>query len=303
MSAYRCSEVEVVAMTERKWGLGRGLAALLPNADRGLQQLPISDIAPNPQQPRRSIGEERLAELAESIREHGVIQPIVVSPLVPPLSTGQHYRLVVGERRLRAAALAGLDSVPALVRDVNSRDSLEIALVENLQRQDLNPIEEAQAYQELMASFSLTQEEVAQRVGKSRSAIANSLRLLKLPSHILDMVRDGLLSEGHARALLALPDEALITRLAQEVVARGLSVRQTEAMAGKLLLETEQRSEQQQLPRKTADPLTAAIEEQLRTRLGTKVNLQRGKRGGRLVIHFYSDEELDAIYRAILGNV
>lgn len=287
------------AMGERKRGLGRGLSALLPGSERGLQHVRTVDIAPNPQQPRQSFDPAALAELVESIREHGVLQPLIVAPIQPAPDSGPRYRLVVGERRLRAARLAGLERVPALVREADSRDSLEIALVENLQRQDLNPVEEALAYQELISAFSLTQEEVGRRAGRSRPAVANSLRLLKLPPEVLEMVRSGSLSEGHARALLALADAARMPLLAQEVVNRRLSVRETEALVAR---RRPAASEVEAPRRPPPDQLARSLEEGLRGRLGTKVSVHRGRRGGKLVIHFYSDEELDSIYRTILGD-
>jgi len=286
-------------MGERKRGLGRGLSALLPGSERGLQHVRTVDIAPNPQQPRQSFDPAALAELVESIREHGVLQPLIVAPIQPAPDSGPRYRLVVGERRLRAARLAGLERVPALVREADSRDSLEIALVENLQRQDLNPVEEALAYQELISAFSLTQEEVGRRAGRSRPAVANSLRLLKLPPEVLEMVRSGSLSEGHARALLALADAARMPLLAQEVVNRRLSVRETEALVARRWPAA---SEVEAPRRPPPDQLARSLEEGLRGRLGTKVSVHRGRRGGKLVIHFYSDEELDSIYRTILGD-
>jgi len=286
-------------MGERKRGLGRGLSALLPGSERGLQHVRTVDIAPNPQQPRQSFDPAALAELVESIREHGVLQPLIVAPIQPAPDSGPRYRLVVGERRLRAARLAGLERVPALVREADSRDSLEIALVENLQRQDLNPVEEALAYQELISAFSLTQEEVGRRAGRSRPAVANSLRLLKLPPEVLEMVRSGSLSEGHARALLALADAARMPLLAQEVVNRRLSVRETEALVAR---RRPAASEVEAPRRPPPDQLARSLEEGLRGRLGTKVSVHRGRRGGKLVIHFYSDEELDSIYRTILGD-
>ena len=285
-------------MIDRKRALGRGLSALLPEAEQGSRQVPIGEIALNPQQPRQQVDEATLSELVESIRAHGVLQPLIVAPMSPH-EGGKRFLLVAGERRLRAARLAGLESVPALVRDLDARTRLEVALIENLQREDLNPVEAAQAYQQLLSEFGLTQEEVAQRVAKSRSAVANSLRLLKLPPEVLGLLRQGSLSEGHARALLPLPTLAATKRAAQHVVDAGLSVRQTEAMVAQMLAAAEPQAEVRAAP---ADARTASLEEALRGRLGTKVTLQRGRRGGKVIIHFYSEEELDTICQAIVGE-
>jgi len=288
-------------MAERKRALGRGLSALLPEVGPELQQVPVTEIAPNPMQPRQRIDETALSELVASIREHGVLQPLILAPSGPNAEPGIRYHVVAGERRLRAAQLAGLSTVPALVRDLDARSRLEVALIENLQREDLNPVEAAQAYQQLLTEFGLTQDEVAKRVGKSRPAIANALRLLKLPADLLSLVRSGQLSEGHARALLALPTPTAMRQAAQEVISRALSVRQTEALVAARTAKTGEEGR----PAKRAlasDPHLATLEAGLRSRLGTKVVLQRSRRGGRVVIHYYSDEELDAIYRAIVGD-
>ncbi|MHB0876923.1 MAG: ParB/RepB/Spo0J family partition protein [Anaerolineae bacterium] len=286
-------------MVERKKALGRGLSALLPEAEPALQQVSVSEIAFNPHQPRQRIDETALAELVDSVREHGVLQPLILCPV--PAESGKRYVVVAGERRLRAAQLAGLAYVPALVRDLDAKARLEVALIENLQREDLNAVEASQAYQQLLTEFGLTQEEVAHRVGKSRSAVANSLRLLKLPTEVLSLLRSGQLTEGHARALLALPTPTAIRHTAQEVLDRGLSVRQTEALVSHRLDEAGAgRKESKRTPAR--DPHSAALEEAMRGRLGTKVVLQRGRRGGKVVIHYYSDEELDTIYRAIVGE-
>ena len=287
-------------MPNRKKALGRGLSALLPASERALRQVSIAEIAPNPHQPREALDEEGLSGLAESIRQHGVLQPLIVAEAPPAPDSSVRYRLIAGERRWRAAALAGLDMIPVVVREADPEELLALALVENLQREDLNPIEEARAYQELTEGFGLTQEEVAQRVGRSRSAVANSLRLLRLPSNIIQMVLHRDLTEGHARALLSLPSADLMQRLADEVRDGGLSVRQTEARAEQLRAGPPRGRRRAQ--QAVADPFTESLEQNLRSRLGTKVRLIRGKRGGRLVIHFYSDEELDGILQAIGGD-
>jgi len=285
-------------MPERRKALGRGLSALLPTNADVPSTIPVNEIAYNPQQPRKAMDEDALARLAESVEQHGVLQPIVVTPITPPLPTGEKYRLIVGERRLRACMMAGLQRIPAVVREVESDQYLEMALIENVQREDLNPIEEAEAYQELIARFGLTQEQVAQRVSKSRSTVANSLRLLNLPSDLLDAVRDGRLSEGHARAILGLPTTEQQKQVAATVIDRGLSVRETERLVKKL--QQVGMAAQERRVQQPSDSVTSTLEDQLRSHLGTKVTIKRNKRGrGTIVIHFYSDEELDAILQMI----
>lgn len=294
-------------------GLGRGLGALITNSavaaeqERetliqqaeagGIRLLPVDEIVPNPHQPRTVFNPEALAELAASIAEHGVIQPLIVteSPDQP-----QRYWLIAGERRWRAAQQAGLEQVPVIVREASPQQLLEWALVENVQRADLNPLEEAAAYDALMAEFQLTQAQVAERVGKSRSAIANAVRLLGLPGPVQAAVTDGQISAGHARALLALPDQKAMERALDEVLGRELTVRQTEALVRRLL-------EPPPPPTPTASAEEAAharaLESRFRSRLGTKVNLERKQDGsGRLVIHFYNDTDLDTIYQQIVGD-
>lgn len=286
-----------------KRGLGRGLDALIPSGPptpsgdvtpAGGLQVPLDAITPNPHQPRSSVAEEDLIELAASIREHGLIQPLIVTLSV---STPGRYQLIAGERRWRAARLAGLTQVPAIVKEATSQAMLELALVENVQRADLNPLEEASAYQQLIEEFGLTQEKVAERVGKSRVAVANTLRLLRSPQAVKQALLNGQISEGHARALLALPtDEAQQAALAV-IVEQGLNVRQTEALVRRL-----QGDRQPPPPAKAPPPEVRSLESALRQVLGTKVSLQRGKRGGRVVIYYYSDEELEHIYQTIVGQ-
>ena len=281
-------------MSKRKRALGRGLDALIPTTEvkAGATEIPIVRVSPNPHQPRQAISEESLAELAASIREHGVIQPLVVTQV------GDGYQIIAGERRWRAAQLAGLTTVPALIKETTPQQMLELALVENIQRADLNPLEEAAAYRQLMDEFGLTQEEVARRVGKSRAAVANTVRLLRLPDEVKEALAAGRISEGHARALLSLPTARLQRQALALVEKRGLNVRQTEALVRKLQTEPEE-------PRPRPEPLSPQdrdVVEKFQSRLGTKVNLVRGKKGGRLVIHFYSEEELQAIYEAIVGD-
>jgi ParB family chromosome partitioning protein len=279
----------------RRSGLGRGLDALIPRTTvdpDAIREIALDDIAPNPRQPRQSFPEESLQELAESIRTHGIIQPLVVtySGGKPP------YQLVAGERRWRAARLAGLTTVPALVRDLSPKDAVEIALIENLQRADLSPLETAAAYRTLIEEFGLTQAEVAARVGKSRSAIANTLRLLEAPETIQRALAMGDITEGHARALLSLPDTASQLAALQEIRQRSLTVRQTEELVRRWIREKKP-------PRRTRSPLSPEIEhvlDALRSRLRTKVELRTSSRGGRLIIHYYSAEELARLIDELL---
>jgi ParB family chromosome partitioning protein len=280
----------------RRRGLGKGLEALIPVAEEpkgGVNQVPISTISPNPMQPRTTLDPEALEELAASIREHGVIQPLIVTQQGP-----EQYRIIAGERRWQAARMAGLATVPVIVKEATPQQFLELALVENIQRADLNPLEEAAAFRQLVEEFELTQEQVAERVGKSRVAVTNTMRLLRLPVEVQQALADGVIREGHARALLALSaPEAQVAAL-KTVVKKGLNVRQTEELVRRLLAEPP--------PKKVLDPVSPeiqALEEEFRDTLGTKVNLYRNRKGkGRLVIHFYSEEELQAIYDVIIGG-
>ena len=279
-------------MTKQR-GLGRGLAALIPTTTAGVEDVDVDLIVPNPHQPRAAFSEESLQELVVSIREHGVIQPLIVSASDSP----GVYQLIAGERRLRAARLAGLARVPVVVKEVADRELLEIALVENVQREDLNALEEAQAYRRLADEFGLTQEGIASRVGRSRTAVANSMRLLGLGDAIKASLAGGEISEGHARALLGLDTEVARHEAWRKVVERGLNVRQTE----ELVRGWRSRGEGSPVaskPSRKSNPETAALEDKLRSSLGTKVELRRSARGrGRLVVHFYSDEELEALLR------
>ena len=273
-----------------RYGLGRGLEALIPRAeaDAGVVEVPVDRIARNPHQPRARFDDEELAELAASIVEHGVIQPIVVRT-----TPDGGYELIAGERRVRAARQAGLASVPAIVRDSSNEGVLELALVENVQRADLNAIEEAAAYRELIDRFGLTHEEVAQRVGKSRVAISNALRLLDLASETRAAIVSGAISEGHGRALAAITVPELQRAVLQVVLQRHLSVRQTEELVRR------RRAQGLGRPRVPLTPDLQDLEAQLRGLLATKVSIARSRRGGRVVIEFYSDEELDRIYTII----
>ncbi len=273
-----------------KRGLGRGLGALLstsPAEGETLRELAINEIAPNPNQPRKTFDVRSLQELSASMRQSGVLQPIVVRP------AGNGYQLIVGERRLRAAKLAGLERVPAVIREATDAESLELALVENLLREDLNPMEEAEAYQRLLAEFGWTQEELASRVGKDRSSIANCLRLLKLPAVIQDDLRAGRLTMGHARALLSLTSAVAQLKLREEILAHSWSVRTTE--------EGVQRSH---IPRRAPrrSPELTALEDRLRERLATRVRLVGSERRGRIEIVYAAREELERLVEQILGS-
>ncbi len=276
-------------------GLGRGLEALIPGEEgeeHGIQEVRWEEIKPNPHQPRAPIDEATLTELVASIREHGILQPLVVKRDVDGA-----YVLIAGERRWRAARLAGLERVPVLIKDVAPQQMLELALVENIQRADLNPLEEALAYKQLMDEFGLSQAEVAQRVGKSRVAVANTLRLLQAAPVVRQALMEGRISEGHARALLGCADAAQQEALLALVLERALNVRQTEALVQKALRDPHVVAKPRQ-----AQPDVRALEESFQKRLGTRVRLHAGPKGGRLVIYFYSDEELQTIYRHITGE-
>jgi ParB family chromosome partitioning protein len=280
-------------MSQPRGGLGRGLGALIPRGG-GMQEIDVERIAPSPQQPRQQVDQEQLNELAESLREHGVLQPLVVAR-----AGDGGYVLVAGERRWRAARLAGLKTVPAVVKEASPRERLEWALVENLQRQDLGPLEAAAAYQQLVQEHGLTQEQVAQRVGKSRVAVANTLRLLSLPPAAVQALAAGKMSEGHARAILSCPGAEAQDTLLRAILQQGLTVRQAEEWSRRLTEASQPRPAS--TPRRL-DPDLAAVEQRFREALGTKVSLQRGRKGGKLVVYFFSDEELQGLYQAICGD-
>jgi ParB family chromosome partitioning protein len=277
----------------QKQALGRGLSALLPGRDdvpreTGAREVEIARLVPNRFQPRREFAEGPLAELAASIREQGIVQPIVVTP------RGEKLEIVAGERRWRAAAMAGLTKVPVVWRENKSEsDLLEVALVENLQREDLNPLDAAEAYARLKDEFRLSHEKIADRVGKDRTTVSNALRLLKLPSSVRDRIRSGLLSAGHARALAALASPDDQERLAEEILRRSLSVRQTEKRVASFGSADRLRREHRR------DPFTRDAEEKLSRRLKTRVRIVRRRRGGRLEIAFGSEEELIGLYERL----
>lgn len=291
----------------RRAGLGRGLDALLTSTEQeapaaGVGEIPTEAVQPNPYQPRRSMDEAALAELAESVRRHGLIQPLVVRP-----NDDGGYTLIAGERRWRAAQAAGLETVPAVVRDASDQEMLALAIIENVQRTDLDPIEAARGYRRLIDDFGLTQQDVAELVGKSRPAIANTLRLLNLSPELQDLVSQGHLSEGHARALLAVDDPSDQLALARAAIANGWTVRRLEAEAQR---QREARSPEPPAAGKTSgasparelDPDTAAAVKALEEALGTRVEIRRRGSGGQLVLHFYSEEELAALYDRLTGG-
>lgn len=255
-----------------------------------ITEIEVSKIVPNPYQPRKTFDQSALQELADSIREHGVIQPIVVT------ATEHGYELVVGERRFRASQLAGMEKVPAIVKgDLGNQTKLEVALIENIQRQELNAIEEAQAYERLIKSFNLTQDQVAKKVGKSRPAVTNTLRLLNLPAEIQRAVIEGKISEGHARAILGIPDQDRQLAMYRTVIEQGLNVRQVEGRVREL---TAKRHVDSIAP----DPKLLALERELRGRLGTQVKIQRQGRGGKITIEFFSEEELEQLIQRMADD-
>ena len=272
--------------------LGKGLDALISQdvskPKEKVEKISLKDIVPNPFQPRKRFAEEKMAELVSSLREKGVIQPILVR------TKGDGYELIAGERRWRAAQELDIEEIPAIIRDdIDDANSLEISLIENIQREELNPIEEANAYQELIGQFEYTLEKVGMMMGKDKTTIANSLRLLSLTDEIKDMIEDGQLSAGHAKALLAVTSEAKRKKLAKTIISKGLSVREAEYLVRRLL-------EPVTRAKKTKDPETLTIEEQLQHRLGTKVNILQGKKRGKVEITFFSNEDLDRILKIIL---
>lgn len=285
----------------KKQGLGRGLGALIPQTPKAVDPIsnggpvtvPVGHIYPNAHQPRQAMNQEKLEELAASIKEHGIIQPIVVT------QNGDRFQIVAGERRWRASQLAGLAEIPVFVKEITPQQMLELAIVENIQRADLNPLEEAHAYAQLMEEFGLTQEVVAQKVGKSRTAVANTLRLLKLTDELKEALAAEIISEGHARALLSITKPRMQRDALNTVIQRHLNVRQTEMLVRQL-------TSGQEKPKKRA-PLTPQDKDLLQRfqdKLGTKVEMSRSDSadGGKLTIHFYSEEELQAVFDKILGG-
>jgi ParB family chromosome partitioning protein len=284
----------------KRSGLGRGLDSLIPigqetapvqtDLHSGVITIPVAAISPNPRQPRVRFDPAELAELAASIREHGIIQPLIVRRGEQP----DQYTLIAGERRLLAARQAALERVPAIVREATQQELVELALIENVQRADLSPLEAAEAYRQLVEDFGLSHEAVATRVGKSRVAVTNTLRLLKLPAAVQEAVAQVRISEGHARALLALTNPQAQVAALQSILQHDLNVRQTEELVRKLSGERPPRP-----PRIGLPPELAAVEDRLRHRLGTKVSINPSRKGGTVVIHYYSDEDLDALVERI----
>jgi len=280
--------------------LGRGLGALIPQrqdtpadsqATQGLAEIPISQIQPNPYQPRKTFNEASIDELARSVRQHGIVQPLVVT------RAGDKYKLIAGERRFRAAQKAGLTTVPVLIKEMMTEgDALQIALIENIQREDLNPIEEAMAYHQLHDDFQLTQEEISRRVGKERSTVANFLRLLKLPDPVKKLLASGQLSMGHARALLAIESPKKQEQLADRVVRKNLNVRQTEMLASESSPKTAEKKE------KEKDVFTRDAEDKLQRTLRTKVEIDRRRRGGVIHIRYGSEDELIRVVDELMGR-
>lgn len=283
-------------------GLGKGLDALIPkreaeeglsqsNLQQGIQLVQIDHIQPNPHQPRSFLDETTLNELADSIREHGILQPLIVSKE----QDSKTFTLIAGERRWRAAKIAGLSMVPVIERTVSEQGQLELALIENLQRSDLSPLEMAEAYHQLVETFLLTHEQISERVGKSRVSVTNTIRLLNLPEQLRRALAENLISEGHARAILGLASEQSQLAILTIILRDELNVRKTEELVKKM---SGQRPTVQLKP--TAPVEVSDVEKQLRNHFGTKVSLNNSKNGGKLVIYYYSDEELNAILDKIL---
>ena len=281
----------------KKSGLGRGLNALMPSEKLqveagGVLQVPLENISPNPQQPRIIMDEAKLAGLAASIKEHGLIQPLIVT------GTAKGYTIIAGERRWRAATLAGLEKVPVVVKETTPQEMLELAIIENIQRADLNALEEAQAYRQLMDEFGMTQEEVADRVGKGRSTVANLVRLLNLPPQVQEAVLAEAISGAHAREILRLPTTAMQINAMNQVIKLNLSRRQTMTLVDNLLLE----KKPQFKIRPKLSPELQELEGQFEQTLGTRVNIERSGNGGRVVIYYYSNDDLQTIFEAIMDQ-
>lgn len=289
-------------MVKKKRGLGKGLSALIPDdpneeieTDKGIEKvenIKISDIKPNRNQPRKDFNDETIKELALSIEKVGLIQPIIVG------KTKTGYEIIAGERRFRAVQKLGLETISAIIREDNQKKSAEIALIENIQREDLNIIEEAYAYESILNKNDITQEQLADILGKSRSNITNVMRLLKLSKKVQNMIKGGLLSNGHARALLSLEEKEKQYKIAQIIIEKKLSVRETE----KLISEVNETNTKEKKIKKQKDPLIVEIEENLRKTLGTKVNINKGRKKGKIEIEYYNDDDLDRIIELLNGE-
>ncbi len=287
-------------MAEKK-RLGRGLGALIPEVmddSSETNEIPLDRINPNPYQPRRDFDDEKLKELTASIKEHGVLQAVVLSP--DPDEEGKNYTLVAGERRCRAARQAGLKTIPAVIKSVDRKTMLEVALIENLQREDLNPVEEAMAYKRLMQEHNYTQEELARRLGRSRPSIANSVRLLGLPDTILDYLAEHEMTSGQARPLLALIDQQKQEDAARKIMKEGLSAREAEKLVSKINSPGENKKHEKQDQEMVQDPLQAELQLQLQRALGTKVKIKPGKSGGIIEVFYYGEEDLERLVSKIL---
>ncbi|MCG0275103.1 MAG: ParB/RepB/Spo0J family partition protein [Thermosediminibacteraceae bacterium] len=280
-----------------KKGLGKGLGALIPmleeKDEQNIQEINISEIRPNERQPRKSFDDEKLNELASSIKEHGVLQPVILRKVK------NGYEIVAGERRWRAAKMAGIKKIPAIVKELTDAEVMQIALIENLQREDLTPLEEATAYKRLMEEFGMTQEELASKIGKSRSQIANTVRLLNLESEIQQMLNDGRITAGHARALLAIEDSAVRIKIARKIAQENISVRETEELAKTVSLKAGKGSKKKKS--EEINPALLHVTEQLQRALGTKVRVKGSERRGKIEIEFYSEDELERILEVIVG--
>jgi ParB family chromosome partitioning protein len=286
----------------RKKGLGKGLEALFEDNSTSLSQqgtefVRISEIEPNKDQPRREFDQAALEQLADSIREHGVIQPLILRPLA-----AGGYQIVAGERRYRASRMAGLNEVPAIIRDLSDQETMEVALIENLQREDLNPIEEALGYQELMNSYQFTQDQVSKSVGKSRPAIANSLRLLHLPQEVLQMVQNGILSSGHARAILALEEPEEMIELAKKAVSQSLSVREVERLVKKKDKPSKKPESSGLAEFAPKEKFYAEMKVALAQSLGRKVEIESKAKKSKLIIEFYDENDLTQLVKSIFGE-
>ncbi|QZY55064.1 ParB/RepB/Spo0J family partition protein [Crassaminicella profunda] len=289
-------------MAKKRSGLGKGLSALIPerNTDIEEKKLPkgnidkinINKIKPNRNQPRKNFNQDKLETLAESIKNHGVLQPIVVRTIE------EGYEIIAGERRWKACRYAGLKEIPCIIKEIDEKERMEIALIENLQREDLNPIEEALAYKTLMEAYELTQEQISSSIGKSRSYIANIVRLLNLTEEVKDMVMKNLLSNGHARVLLRIEDPKLQKQIGEKIFENNLSVRETESLVAKII----DNKEEKQKKERVKDHTLIFIEDTLKTRLGTKVSIVKGKKKGKIEIEYYSDDELERLVELLQGN-
>ncbi len=273
----------------KKAALGKGLKALIPDTGPGHEEIDIGLIEPNPEQPRKVFREEALEELAASIREKGILQPVILRK-----ADSGRYFLIAGERRWRAARMAGLKRIPAIVKETSSQEALEIALIENIQRDDLNPLETAEAFNRLIEEYQYTQEDLAKRVGKDRATVANFLRILKLPPEVKGLLSEGRLSMGHAKALLSIPTKSGQIEAARVVIKKGLSVRETEALCKRLL-----EGKRKQKPGQK-DPNILALEDKLKQSLGTKVQIRHKGKKGRIEIEYYSLDELDRLLERLL---